>query len=264
VLTDYDLIVAGSGITAISHLTLETINAISIADEVLHVLTDPLMQHKVESLNKNCVDMKTYYVEGMERRTTYNRMRDRIVDTVTSGKVTCALFYGHPGVFVTPSFEAVTILRGKGFRCRVLPGISAEDCMFADLEFDPADQGCQSYEATAFILRRKLFDPTSALVLWQISSMGDVTHSTTRDDRTGLTILKNRLAESYGADHQVFIYEAAIFPTTKPRIKQLPLDELDREQPSGISTLYVPPLKEDDAYDTDVATSLGLLEAVRA
>lgn len=27
-LTDYDLIVAGSGITAISHLTLETINAI--------------------------------------------------------------------------------------------------------------------------------------------------------------------------------------------------------------------------------------------
>jgi hypothetical protein len=33
----------------------------------------------------------------------------------------------------------------------MLPGISAEDCLFADLGIDPGIYGCQSYEATDFL-----------------------------------------------------------------------------------------------------------------
>jgi hypothetical protein len=34
----------------------------------------------------------------------------------------------------------------------MLPAISAEDCLFADLGVDPADHGCPSYEATDFLV----------------------------------------------------------------------------------------------------------------
>ena len=59
----------------------------------------------------------------------------------------------------------------------MLPGISAEDCLFADLGVDPAEAGCQSYEATRFLERRPAIEPRAALILWQIGVVGSANHS---------------------------------------------------------------------------------------
>jgi hypothetical protein len=86
----------------------------------------------------------------------------------------CVVFYGHPGVFVQPAHEAIRVARLEGFTARMLPGISAEDCLFADIEVDPGVYACQSFEATDFLVRKRKFDPRSPLVLWQIGSIGDL------------------------------------------------------------------------------------------
>ncbi len=54
----------------------------------------------------------------------------------------------------------------------MLPGISAEDCLFADLGVDPAEAGWQSYEATGSSSAAAAIEPRAALVLWQVDGVG--------------------------------------------------------------------------------------------
>jgi Tetrapyrrole (Corrin/Porphyrin) Methylases len=79
-------------------------------------------------------------------------MVNRIIKYVKRDLRVCAVFYGHPGVFCTPSHESIRIARKLGYRATMLPAISAEDCLFADLGVDPGKHGCQSFEATDFLV----------------------------------------------------------------------------------------------------------------
>ena len=78
-----------------------------------------------------------FTVEGRSRLDTYQDMVDRILACVREGSDVCVAFYGHPGVFVYPSHEAIKRARIEGYKATMLPGISAEDCLFADLGIDP-------------------------------------------------------------------------------------------------------------------------------
>ena len=77
------------------------------------------------------------YDEGRPRLEAYKKMVERILKNVKDGLEVCVVFYGHPSVFVQPSHESVRIARLEGFSARMLPGISAEDCLFADIGLDP-------------------------------------------------------------------------------------------------------------------------------
>src|SRR5438132_13458000 len=46
----------------------------------------------------------------------------------------------------------------------------------ASRDVDPAVGGCQSYEATDFLLNGPIIDPSSQLILWQIGTLGDWTY----------------------------------------------------------------------------------------
>ena len=54
----------------------------------------------------------------------------------------------------------------------MIAGISAEDCLFADLGFDPASTGCLTFEATDFLIHNRRVDPTCLVILWQIGVVG--------------------------------------------------------------------------------------------
>jgi uncharacterized protein YabN with tetrapyrrole methylase and pyrophosphatase domain len=183
----------------------------------------------------------------------------RILSAVRKRQRVVAVFYGHPGVFVLPSHEAIRRARAEGYVARMLPGISAEDCLFADLGVDPALEGCQSFEATDFLARRRAFEPTSALVLWQIGVIGDLTFQSkaSRYRRGGLPILAEVLLEKYPRSHPATIYEAAQYPVCDPVIRVLPLSKLARAKVSPISTLYVPPVGRKP-LDRDMVKRLGL------
>jgi uncharacterized protein YabN with tetrapyrrole methylase and pyrophosphatase domain len=249
------LTVVGTGIQFGSQMTAEARIMLENADVVLYVVAEPGMRTFLESLNANSHSLAGFYEPGKPRAPAYEAMTEEILRRVHEGLNVCVAFYGHPGVFVTPSHEAVRRARAEGVPARMLPGISAEDCLFADLGLDPSSRGCQSYEATEFLVHSRRVDPTAALVLWQIGTVGqDVAGSGTQC--SGLPVLVERLLEDYPAEHEVTVYEAAPYPGFEPLVRVLPLADLSEDDVTALSTLYVPAL--DAVLDLTMLDRLGL------
>jgi uncharacterized protein YabN with tetrapyrrole methylase and pyrophosphatase domain len=233
--------VVGTGIRPGGHLTLEARHLIVGADRVL-ALADGLTLAAIEMLNPATANLRDCYVRGRQRDDSYAEMVDRLIAPLPDGHSVCAVFYGHPGVFVWPAHEAIRQARAAGYPACMYPGISAEDCLFADLGLDPAVHGCQSFEATDFLLYARRFDPTAALILWQPAALGDISRASFKTDPQWVRVLAEVLMNDYPADHPVVIYEAAAFPLAEPRIETVALAELDRAAFSQVSTLYLAPL----------------------
>jgi len=166
-----------------------------------------------------------------------------MLNSVRAGKMTVGAFYGHPGVFAYPSHESVRIAREEGYRARMLPGISAEDCLFADLGVDPARNGCQSYESTDFLMNGRIIDNSSQVILWQIGVLGDWTFKRNGYDLSSMPLLLERLYQYYPPTHEVIVYEAATLPGCEPLIKKIPLYFLPGAGVTAASTLYIPPAR---------------------
>ena len=250
------LTVVGTGIELGAHLTAAAREEIEQADVVLCLVAEPVANAFIHQLNPSARSLHEHYRLGEERSQAYAAMTEEILAEVRRGKRVCVAFYGHPGVFVTPSHDAVRLAREEGFPARMLPGVSAEDCLFADLGFDPARQGCQSYEATDFLVRRRVVDPTAALVLWQVGTVGS-DGASAEAQPTGLPVLVERLLELYPPGHEVVVYEASPYVGFDPVVRRVALAELSAEDVTAMATLYVPPLESADP-DPTVLARLGL------
>jgi hypothetical protein len=138
----------------------------------------------------------------------------------------------------------------------MLPAVSAEDCLFADLGVDPGEVGCQSYEATDFLLRRRQVDPSAILLLWQVAVIGEHLYSSELP-KERLAVLVEYLRTWYDGDHPVTLYEASPYPFAQPLVDRLTLAGLADVQPRPLATLYVPPATTR-ASDPEMASFLGL------
>jgi len=253
---DEQLIVIGTGIRTIGQMTLESVAWIKRADKVLYIVSDPVAEELIKTLNpEGAESLYSLYGENKLRLTTYHEMIDKTLGYVRAGKRVCMAAYGHPGVFAYPTHESVRRARAEGFKARMLPGVSAEDCMFADLNFDPAMAGCQSYEATDFLINGRIIDNSSNVILWQIGVLGDTTYKLQRYDVKGMPQLLQKLYMYYSPYHDVYIYEAPIFPGVEPVIRKVPLYSLPYAGASAISTLYIPPAVAPRA---DYATMMAM------
>lgn len=238
------LVIIGTGIRTVGQLTMEAIAWIQRADKLLYVIADPVAEEVILQLNpKAAENMAGLYGEGKPRIDTYNEMIEKILASVRAGNMTVAAFYGHPGVFAYPPHESVRRARAEGYAARMLPGISAEDCLFADLGIDPAVNGCQSYEATDFLLNGRIIDSSSQVILWQIGVLGDWTFKSNGYDLSAMPLMLERLYEYYPMTHEVYIYEAATLPGCEPVIKKVPIYMLPFAGVTAASTLYIPPAR---------------------
>ena len=183
-------------------------------------------------------------------------MTEEILAAVRRGSRVCAAFYGHPGVFVNPSHAAIERARAEGFPARMLPAISAEDCLVADLGVDPGGQGWQSYEATDLLLRRYRLERTAALVVWQVDGIGKLDWNLEPEPR-GLRELAEFLLELYPQRHEVIFYMASLYPVVGPTIARLPLGDIAGLAEAPAPTLYVPPLARRP-IDREAARRLGI------
>lgn len=235
------LIVVGTGIKTVGQMTMEAISHLRGADHVLYVVGDVIADEVIHQLNPSCESLAYLYEANKPRISTYEEMVEQVLNSVRSGLATCLACYGHPGVFVYPSHEAVRRARAEGFPAKILPGISAEDCLFADLGVDPAVYGCQSYEATDFLVNSRGIDPSSSTILWQVGVVGDSTYQGTKYDMSALPLLVQRLLRVYPPTHTGYVYEAAVLPETEPVIRPAPLYALESAGLSPASTLYIPP-----------------------
>ncbi len=257
------LIVVGTGLQ-VGQLTLETVANIKVADRVVYLVTDPITEEFILSLNANAESLRKYYEDGKNRLISYEEMITHITDLVRGNFEVCAVFYGHPGIFVNPSHESIRRLKLEGYKARMLPGISAEDCLYADLGIDPGPQGSQSFEATDFILRDRNFEPYSYLIIWQIGALGSYTFSSTgKYDRRGVNVLINKLLASFPSSHEVLLYKASVIPLCGHQEHRLALCDLGGAETDGSMTLIVPPLCAEKARVQEIEAILEIPDILR-
>jgi len=248
----------GTGMLLAGQVTQEGLSTMEHAEKLFLLVHDSITQEWLRGLNPSAESLYDSYAEGRDRSATYAEMVQRILAPVREGKRVCAAFYGHPGVFVQPSHDAIAIARAEGHAARMLPGISSEDCLFADLGLDPGTRGCQSFEATDFLLRRRVFDPCSLLVLWQVGAIGVRDFRKTEIwNRDGVEVLAETLRATYPAEHEVVVYEATPYPVCKPIIHPVALSGLGQAPITLRTTLCIPPLVERTS-DEAMARRLGL------
>ncbi|MDG3008287.1 SAM-dependent methyltransferase [Paludisphaera mucosa] len=236
------LIAVGTGIRIVGQITTEAIAWIRRADRVFTLISDPVADETIRRLNPGGVEsLSTFYEDRKPREITYRQMAGRVMECVREGSITCIASYGHPGVFADPVHEAVRRAREEGFPAQILPAISAEDCLFADLGVDPARSGCQSYDATDFLVHGRMIDPSSCLILWQIGAVGEPLFRADGYPLSLLPILVDRLARIHPLGHVGYLYEAPAHLGAGPMIRAVALGSLTGERFSTSSTLYIPP-----------------------
>lgn len=217
--------------------------AIQRADELYYLLAERTAEAWFKQLNASSHSLRRHYEVGRHRRETYERMVEEILGAVRNDKNVCAAFYGHPGVFASPSHEAVRRARAEGFPATMLPAVSAEDCLFADLGVDPGQSGCQSYEATDFLLRRRTFDTSVPLILWQVAFIG-ITSAPVAPNAHGFGVLVDYLLTYYPDTHPAIVYQASPYPVGPADIGEFNLGNVRQAELDGMSTLYLPPSAE--------------------
>ena len=239
-----------------SHLTPQARERIATADRVLY-LVDPVAALGIIQLNSSAESLDRFYASDQPRAQIYAEIVEHALAFVRAGEHVCLVSYGHPGVFGDPFHESVRRARREGYPAEMLPAISSEDCLFADLLIDPAASGRQTFDATDFLVHRRRFDPTSALVLLQVAMTGE-TGLNAEDDRHGVRVLADVLAQTYGEAHEVFLYEAAVHAIAEPSIQRVALRDV-AARVSRATTLFVPPLGQAPA-DRDMMAILGLTQ----
>jgi uncharacterized protein YabN with tetrapyrrole methylase and pyrophosphatase domain len=237
------LVNVGLGMTLGSHITPISRNYIEDADVVFVAASNNLVEEWVKTMNKNVKSLQIYYQEGKSRKLTYRKWVELILTEVRQGKKVCGAFYGHPGIFAWAPHESIRQAKKEGYRAHMEAGVSAEDCLYADIGIDPGSYGCAHFEATQFLVKNKEFDASAYLILWQVSIVGDTTCTRYKTETDEKQQLVNRLLEVYPQQHKIILYECAVLPIDQIRIETIALEELSNSQISGKTTVVIPPLK---------------------
>jgi hypothetical protein len=121
------------------------------------------------------------------------------------------------------------------------PGISAEDCLYADLGIDPGRFGCQHFEASQLLFYERRIDPAGYLVLWQVGLVGDRSLGRFQTGPAYRQVLVDLLSQDYPLDHELIIYRGATLPIDKPRVRRVPLRDLPHVPLTAEETVILPP-----------------------
>ncbi len=231
----------GLGMMLGAHVGPRARSHIEQADVVFSAVSDPLVELWLQQMNPDVRSLQAFYGDGKPRHDTYRQMADAMLAEVRAGKQVCGAFYGHPGIFAKAPHDAIAQARAEGFHAHMEPGVSAEDCLYADLGIDPGRVGCQHYEASQLLFYRRRIDPSAYLVLWQVGWVGDRTYRRFATGPAHRQLLVDRLLEDYPAGHEVIAYEASTLPTGTPRMESVALRDLAATALHMHTTLVVPP-----------------------
>lgn len=250
------LVCVGLGMTLGSHLSPLSRSYIEKADVVFAGVSDAVVELWLGQMHADVRSLQPYYREGKSRLITYREMVEAILTEMRAGKRVCAAFYGHPGVFAWPPHKAIEQARAEGFAAHMEPGISAEDCLYADLGIDPGRVGCQHYEASQLMFYKRRIDTSAYLVLWQVGVAGDRSLARFTTGAEYRRLLVELLARDYPLTHEITLYEAATLPIQQPRIERVSLAQLVEARIDLRATVVLPParaLEPDEAMRARLA-----------
>jgi len=231
----------GMGMTLGSHLTPLARSHIEQADVVFAGLSDGVVEMWLERMHPDVRSLQPYYAERKSRMTTYRQWVELMMTEVRAGKRVCGVFYGHPGIFAWSPHKVIEVARAEGFAAHMEPGISAEDCLYADLGIDPGRFGCQHFEASQLLFYERKIDPTGYLVLWQVGLVGDLSLKRFSTGAAYRQLLVDVLSRDYPLDHEIIVYRGATLPIQKPRIQRIALRDLPVVTLTAEETVVLPP-----------------------
>jgi len=257
------LVCVGIGMTLGSHLTPLARSHIERADVVFTALSDGIIELWLAKMHDDVRSLQSLYSEGKSRMQTYRQMVEVMLTEVRAGKRVCAAFYGHPGVFAWPPHKAIEVARSEGYAAHMEPGVSAEDCLYADLGIDPGTFGCQHYEASQLMLYRRRIDPSAYLVLWQVGVAGDRSLAQFGTGPEYRQVLVDVLASDYPRGHEAIVYTSATLPTQLPRIVRTTLEKLPALDIDMHATVVLPPAIALER-NPEISARLAVLDAARA
>ena len=252
-----------------SHLTPLARSHIEKSDVVFAVMSDGIVEKWLSEMHADVRSLQPLYREGKSRAQTYREMVETMLAEVRAGKRVCGAFYGHPGVFAWPPHKAIEVARREGFRAHMEPGISAEDCLYADLGIDPGKFGCQHYEASQLLFYKRRLDLSAYLILWQVGVVGDQSLARFATGAVYRQVLVDLLEQhGYPWDHGVVVYRAPTLPILPARIERIALAHLPQFDIELEDTIVLPPAKalepnlavraRLDALDAKTASTLKL------
>ncbi|SEG41959.1 Tetrapyrrole (Corrin/Porphyrin) Methylases [Legionella quinlivanii DSM 21216] len=252
------LALVGSGIKTISHITEEAKGYICNCDKVLYLINEPLLEIYIRKLSKSSRSLDPIYFRSELRESAYKNIAEEVHLELKEVNSLCIVIYGHPCVFATPGLLALSDV-DKNIRTVVCPGISAQDCLYSDLKFDPASGGVHTFDATEYLLYDKLIDSYSHTIIYQIGMVGNLGLPTNKINIEAIRFIKRKLLSVYEKNKKAIIYESALYPGTNPKITKFDLCELDTQELTTLSTLYIPP---DDRQREPNVYALKLLNQV--
>ncbi len=224
-----------------SHLTPLARSHIEQADVVFAALSDHVVELWLQRMHPDVRSLQPYYAEGKSRLKTYREWVELMMAEVRAGKRVCGVFYGHPGIFAWSPHKAIEVARAEGYEAHMEPGISAEDCLYADLGIDPGRFGCQHFEASQLLFYERRIDPAGYLVLWQAALVGDRSLARFETGSEYRQVLVDLLARDYPLDHEITIYRGATLPIERPRVRRIALRELPYVPLAAEETVVLPP-----------------------
>ena len=231
----------GLGMTLGSHLTPLARSHIEQADVVFAALSDHVVELWLQRMHPDVRSLQPYYQDGKSRKRTYREWVAVMMAELRAGKRVCGVFYGHPGIFAWSPHKVIEQARAEGYEAHMEPGISAEDCLYADLGIDPGRYGCQHFEASQLLFYERRIDPAGYLVLWQVGLTGDRSLGRRSTGPAYRQLLVDLLSRDYPLDHETIIYRGATLPIEQPRVRRVALRDLPHVPLSAEEMVVLPP-----------------------
>ena len=261
-----DVYVAGLGVRNVDQLTQETEQAIRGSQEVLYVDTGIATQELLERWCPRVTPLYlASYVEGGNRVNAYQIMAARVVDAAMRRPPVTFAMHGHPIVGAYAPFLIRDMAGLLGLNVQVLPGVSALDCLFAELTVDPCVLGMQMVEATDLLLRRRPLQPDVPALIWQIGNLETRLHSDRVSRPERFERFTRHLLQFYPADHEVtavYCSPHPLVPTVKLRFALGAMADHAHKLHAGF-TLYVPPSSVGPIQDLELLRLLDSEEHLR-
>lgn len=247
------LVCVGTGMTLGAHISPIARSHIEQADIVFSLMANGFAERWLEEMNDDVRSLQGFYQEGKNRNITYNEMVETILTEVRNGNKVVTAFYGHPGVFACVSHRAIKKAKSEDLPATMEPGISAEDCLYADLGIDPGRSGCMHYETSQFMFYKRNIDTSAHLILWQVALAGDKSLGKFATGKAYRQVLVDLLLEHYPRDHQVILYQAKGIAIEPMRADTILLTELVDAELFMQTTLVIPPSEKMQPNDKVLA-----------
>ncbi len=260
-----DIYIVGLGVLNVDQITRETERVLRESNEVLYVDTGVATRAYLEGLCPRVTSLfETSYEEDAHRLSAYHHMAARVVDAAMDHPPVTFAMHGHPTVGAYAPFLIRDMAGLLNLDVLVLPGVSAMDCLFAELMVDPCVGGLQMVEATDLLLRRRPLQPDVPALIWQIGCVETSLHTARISKPERFERLRAHLLRFYPAEHQATAVYSTPHPLMPSTIHRFALADLGAHAHllhAGF-TLFLPAVHERPIEDQVLLRQIDSVEHV--